>query len=738
MANTIKLKNSGTSSNTPSSLEYGELAINYADGKLFYKDGGGSISEFANARASVSDAAPSSPSAGDIWFESDTGKTFIYYDDGTSQQWIEVGAASAAANGSDGAVQFASGGTFSSDDANLHWDDTNNRLGVGTNSPTTALDISQVNPTLTINDTDGVAGGSISSLIQFEASNTVAGEVGFGTAAGNMISWAKDGNYYAGTQSADNVFLRTSDLDRVTIDSSGNVGVGTSTPSQKLDVIGDIIMPVGNGIMFDRSGSDSHILYKETAGGSTYGAGDDVILRNPNGARIRLQTNGTNDRVVVDNNGRVGIGTDSPGYKLDVAGDVRISNADPILVLTDTDTGADSRISATSGVGSLIIEADYNNEVADTNLVFKIDGSEKARINSSGRLGIGTTSPTQALEVVGNIASDGLYVVAASQVTVDVSHATYPKIGNYYSSGDNLEVGSYGGIDFVIDSNGNTGEVFVWRSGGTAGAGARLMQLDESGHLGINGYGPDATYSLSADGAIFQNTVMCDSNNNTTPFYVGRYTNTNEAIGISVADRDGYIFMNQDETSGASYIHIDNNGASGSTKRTYFNCNIHVPSVVKTGTSNFQIDHPLPEMSQSHWLIHTGIEGPNADNLYRGEVSLVDGTASVNLDNEARMTEGTFVALNRRVQCFTTNETDWGAVKGIVDGNILTITAQDSASTATVSWMVIGERKDQGIYESDRSDSEGRALVEVEQDDPSIAPRTWEERQAELANQEAE
>ena len=46
MANTIKLKNSGTSSNVPSSLEYGELAINYADGKLFYKDSGGSIVEF--------------------------------------------------------------------------------------------------------------------------------------------------------------------------------------------------------------------------------------------------------------------------------------------------------------------------------------------------------------------------------------------------------------------------------------------------------------------------------------------------------------------------------------------------------------------------------------------------------------------------------------------------------------------------------------------------------------------
>ena len=38
MANTIKLKRSGTTSSVPTSLDYGELAINYADGKLYYKN----------------------------------------------------------------------------------------------------------------------------------------------------------------------------------------------------------------------------------------------------------------------------------------------------------------------------------------------------------------------------------------------------------------------------------------------------------------------------------------------------------------------------------------------------------------------------------------------------------------------------------------------------------------------------------------------------------------------------
>lgn len=57
MANTIKIKNSGTQTNTPSSLEHGELAINYRDGFLFYKDNNGDIQHFvSDTGASSSDS----------------------------------------------------------------------------------------------------------------------------------------------------------------------------------------------------------------------------------------------------------------------------------------------------------------------------------------------------------------------------------------------------------------------------------------------------------------------------------------------------------------------------------------------------------------------------------------------------------------------------------------------------------------------------------------------------------
>jgi hypothetical protein len=64
------------------------------------------------------------------------------------------------------------------------------------------------------------------------------------------------------------------------------------------------------------------------------------------------------------------------------------------------------------------------------------------------------------------------------------------------------------------------------------------------------------------------------------------------------------------------------------------------------------------------------------------------------------------------LQCFTTNESGWTAVRGNVVGNILTLEAQDSSSTDTVSWMVIGERKDPHIMETDWTDENGRVIVE--------------------------
>jgi hypothetical protein len=139
---------------------------------------------------------------------------------------------------------------------------------------------------------------------------------------------------------------------------------------------------------------------------------------------------------------------------------------------------------------------------------------------------------------------------------------------------------------------------------------------------------------------------------------------------------------------------------------------LNITGALSKGSGSFRIEHPLPSKSATHQLVHSFIEGPKADLIYRGKVALVGGKASVNIDAAATMTEGTFEVLCRDVQCFTTNETGWTAVRGNVVGNILTLEAQDSSSTDTVSWMVIGERKDPHIMETDWTDENGRVIVE--------------------------
>ena len=158
-----------------------------------------------------------------------------------------------------------------------------------------------------------------------------------------------------------------------------------------------------------------------------------------------------------------------------------------------------------------------------------------------------------------------------------------------------------------------------------------------------------------------------------------------------------------DHPAGTSTMYMSvGNGSTG----------VSVTNTLSKGGGSFRIAHPHPSKKWTHDLVHSFIEGPQMDLIYRGKIDLVDGSATVNIDTVSNMTDGTFVLLNRDVQCFTSNETGWTAVKGSVSGNILTITAQDNSCTDTISWMVIGERQDDKIKSLDMTDDDGNLIVE--------------------------
>lgn len=92
LTNNILLKKSNIPGKVPTidDLDYGEVAINYNDGVLYYKTATDTINWFAAKIKNVTDATPIEPLPGELWWDPEVGSLFIYYDDGVTQQWVEI------------------------------------------------------------------------------------------------------------------------------------------------------------------------------------------------------------------------------------------------------------------------------------------------------------------------------------------------------------------------------------------------------------------------------------------------------------------------------------------------------------------------------------------------------------------------------------------------------------------------------------------------------------------------
>ena len=177
------------------------------------------------------------------------------------------------------------------------------------------------------------------------------------------------------------------------------------------------------------------------------------------GANIRLQTNSTNDWLIGQNgtsnsdlnfysygtgnevmtilrsNGNVGIGTTSPGAKLDVAGDAQFGitgiTGTVLKVLQD-------------GANGIQIRADRSDGSGARYLSFGTDYNERVRIDSTGNVGIGTPSPAEALSLVG-----------AMNITPQASPPTTANAGDLYVDTAGNELCFYDGSNWQGISSGN-------------------------------------------------------------------------------------------------------------------------------------------------------------------------------------------------------------------------------------------------------------------------------------------
>ena len=371
-------------------------------------------------------------------------------------------------------------------------------------------------------------------------------------------------------------------------------------------------------------------------------------------------------------------------------------------------------------------------------------------LNNSGNLGLGTTSPSAPLHIYSASSPTELRIESGS---------TEPSV-TFYSDNTNTNTRNWG----VIGSYNAYGDLCFNQSNSLGGnpitAGTTRAMFDSNGNLGLgvtpSGWGGTKAFEVGSKGTALFNNSATDSYFTQNAYFSSGWTygstaaastyrqsagvhywysapsgTAGNAITFTQAmtlDNSGTLYLGTTSvlgpgaavnflSSGGNVLHVKSGNSSANNIVSYNSSGTATFYVSNSGavsktSGSFRIEHPLPQLSKTHQLVHSFIEGPQADLIYRGSATLVNGTASIDIDKAAGMTDGTFVILCRDVQCFTSNETGWTAVKGSVNGNILTINAQDQSCTDTISWMVIGERQDPHMFETEWTDSNGKVIVE--------------------------
>ena len=397
----------------------------------------------------------------------------------------------------------------------------------------------------------------------------------------------------------------------------------------------------------------------------------------------------------------------------------------------------------------------------DTSLVF--DGNAKdfyvGLDDSADKLvvGVGSTVGTNSI-----LTLDDDSVVIGDGAEVDTSIVFDGNAQDFYialdDSADDLLIGNGSTVGSNIAIGINASQVVKFNDAYTFptsdGSANQVLQTNGSGALSFATVSSTPTAIQDADG---DTKVQCEESSDediirfdtagteratidnsgivkiTTPHASGGAQIVLQSSDASDADDEDYgsiSFQNNGDTTLAqisgvsegsannkSHLRFSTKSGSGAlTQQMLIRDNnlIQISGALSKGSGSFEIPHPLESKRASHYLRHSFIEGPQCDNIYRGTVTLSGGSASVNLDTVSNMTDGTFVALNTDVQVFTTNESDWDSVKGSVSGNVLTISCQNSSSSATVSWLVIGERQDDVIVSSPLTDGSGKLILEPE------------------------
>lgn len=370
--------------------------------------------------------------------------------------------------------------------------------------------------------------------------------------------------------------------------SGANVGIGTSTPAAKLDVVGTIKISDGtqaSGKVLTCNGAGlgswqiaPGSLWTLSGGNAYYSQAGNI------GIGTTIPANKLSVTGNVDVNGKVGIGTTSPGTKLQVGTKVIDDNnftydSNALMVVHPTPTSSaglnDPKTTLllarqgtngqSYGAAAAFNLSRYENTDAGSktrldirlaNGDFLNAANDVMTLQSNGNVGVGTTAPRQKLDINGNLQFSNADLPKSFMDEVGGTSPLFTMGLNFHESNINT---AYRGAAYRIDSR-NGFPLHNWFSRpANSGTENVIMALAENGGLSV-GSTFASSYAAPDNGAIFQGNVGIGKNNPNYKLHVagdiladGGYVRISGNNGLHWEDHGGGFYMNDND-----WIRTDN------------------------------------------------------------------------------------------------------------------------------------------------------------------------------------